>query len=170
MVAWPGREGLDEFSSRVQDKCSAMKGMAHIKGMIVKGRGGEDRFNADLIDKYTPIFLNEEWRKLMPTQVEMLSELTSEVRSALDGYRDVVTTFRGAVKNDISSAKASAVAIEENMLRMRTVYKDTAAMLTSPEFMLAIENAERMATALKAVSELQSHSITFAVLDKKSAA
>ena len=103
----------------------------------------------------------------MTTEAKMLTELTNEVRAALEQYSEVIKSFRGAVKNDIASAKASAIAVEENVKRMGAAYHSTAAMLTSQEFMLAIENAERMATALRSLSELQSHSITFAVLDKK---
>lgn len=105
----------------------------------------------------------------MPVEAQMLTELNEEVRAALASYEELVKAFRASVKNDIASAKASAVALEENVRRMGATYKNTAAMLTSQEFEHAIANAERMATALRAISELQSHSITFAVLDKKAA-
>jgi negative regulator of replication initiation len=111
--------------------------------------------------------LDEQWRKYMPTEAKMIEELTDDVRSALKLYEDTVVKFRSSVKNDIASAKSSAIAIAENVRRMGDVYHSTAAMLTTPEFEKAIANAERMATALKAISELNSHSITFAVLDKK---
>lgn len=166
MVNWPGREGMTEFDARVDGKCLSARGIAHIKGMAVKGRGGKDMIVVDVFRKYEPILLNDQWRHFMPTQVEMLTELTDEVRAALKQYEGVVTAFRGATKNDISSAKAAATAIEENLLRMKKVYTDTANMLGSVEFERAIENAERMASALKAISELKSNSITFAVLDK----
>lgn len=105
----------------------------------------------------------------MAVEDTIIAEQTESIKQAVATYEELVKTFRGAVKNDISSVKASASAIENNLDRMRNVYLGTVAMLTSRDFVLAIENAERLATALKAISDLQSHSITFAVLDKKAA-
>lgn len=169
MLLWPGREGLDEFSARMDSRCRSGRGLAHMPGMVVKGRGGEDLYSMKKFREIQPYMLDEEWRKLMPVENEMIAEQTAEVGKVLERYQEVVKNFRATVKNDIAAVKASAVATEETVNRIGKVYRDTAAMLTTPEFKLAIENAERMAAALKSITELQSHSITFAVLDKKTA-
>ena len=167
MVDWPGYEDLDEFSARIDSKAKVGRGLGHIPGLIVKGRGGVDLFRADKLDKILPLMIEEQWKLFMPTEAKMLTELTAEIRKALEEYNVAFKDFRGAVKNDISSAKAAATAVEDAVRRMGMVYRATAAMLIEPEFVKGIENAERMATALRAISALQSHSITFAVLDKK---
>lgn len=169
MLTWPGHEDLDEFDSRIDNACKRGRGLAHVPGMRLNGRNNQhgDAFDMDKLDKTLPLLWDEQWRKFMSTEAKMLTELTDEVKAALEVYGNTVKQFRGAVKNDIASAKSAASSIEDNLRRMGLVYNSTAAMLTTAEFEKALVNAERMAAALRAISELQSHSITFAILDKK---
>jgi len=165
MLAWPGSEGMDEFDSRMDDRAKTSR--IGCPPPVKKGKGGEDLWDSRDIDAVLPYWLAEEWRNLMPVETKMIEEQTAEVGRVIDRYQVVVREFRATVKNDISSVKASAVATEETVNRIGKAYKETAAMLITPNFVRALENAERMAAALKAISELQSHSITFAVLDRK---
>jgi hypothetical protein len=167
MVKWPGAEGLDEFDIRVDSRCNAGRGMGHLPGLIGGYERGRPLYKSDEITKRLPVILNEQLMKTMPTQIEMLSELTDEVEAAAELYDKAVKAFKSNVKNDIASFKSSADAIEAHTLKMGVAYKNTAAVLTSADFVQAIGNAERLAAALKAIGELQSHKITFAVLDSK---
>lgn len=165
MVRWSGREGLCEFDARVSDASAAA-----VRGWTlstIKGRGGETLFLSDDVQKASPVILSAQTRVFMTTEAKMLTELTDEVKTALAAYTDTVKAFRGAVKNDIASAKASADAMEVQLQKMGAVYKSTAAILTAPEFEKGILNAERMATALRSISELNSHSFTFSVMERK---
>ncbi len=105
----------------------------------------------------------------MSTEAKMLNELTDEVRAALDQYHAIVQKFRGEVKNDLASAKSAADNIESNVHKMGKAYAATAAMLTSPQFEAATVNAERMAVALAAISQVQDNKISFAVIADKPA-
>lgn len=165
---WPGNYPLDDF-----DKGVAVAGNSNPIALRTVaqfgGHGGYCNVDAKLLNENWPLLLTNRWRYYMAVEDTIIAEQTESIKQAVATYEELVKTFRGAVKNDISSVKASASAIENNLDRMRNVYLGTVAMLTSRDFVLAIENAERLATALKAISDLQSHSITFAVLDKKAA-
>ncbi len=91
------------------------------------------------------------------------------VGSAQDAYVKLVRVFKGEIKNDLASISASADRVLKENAKIKAAYEATAATLTTPAMEQAIANAERLAAALRAISELQNHSITFAVLDKKTA-
>lgn len=132
-------------------------------------RGGvrEIEIQYQKIREIQPYVFTKQWGAFMEVQKEMVEERIRACDEALERYKQLVTKFRGEVKNDLSSVQAGARATEEAVQRMGKAYAATTSMLTTPEFTRALENAERMAVALKAISELQSHSITFAVLDRK---
>lgn len=96
-------------------------------------------------------------------------EAVEKVGSAQEAYLRLAKTFKGEIKNDITSISASADRVLRENEKMRAAYEAAAKTLTSPEMVQAIANAERLAKALESISALQSHSITFAVLDKKTA-
>lgn len=86
-----------------------------------------------------------------------------------EAYKKIMSEFRGSIKNDLASLSATADRVQKETTKLAAAYKNAVATLTSEDMLRAIANAERLATALKAISDLQSHSITFAVLDKKPA-
>lgn len=94
-------------------------------------------------------------------------EATKTLSEANEAYNKVLNSFRSTIKNDLASISASGVKVQAETAKMRQAYTDAVTTLTSKEMISAIENAERLATALQAISSLQNHSITFAVLDKK---
>ena len=76
-----------------------------------------------------------------------------------------VKQFTSNTKNDIASMKAASERVQAEVDRMEAKYKKAQQVLTSPEFQLAIENAERMAIALDAISKLQHTKLTVALFD-----
>lgn len=94
-------------------------------------------------------------------------EAVEKVGGARDAYTKLIQEFKGHIKNDMSSISASADRVLRENEKMRAAYDAAAKTLNSQEMMQAIANAERLAKALECISALQSHSITFAVLDRK---
>lgn len=100
-------------------------------------------------------------------EYQKANKVIAEAKAA---YDKTLEQFRGAIKNDLASISASADRVQRENAKMKAAYEAAAGTLNSPEMEKAIANAERLATALQAISALQNHSITFAVLDKKTAA
>lgn len=91
------------------------------------------------------------------------TESADRANSALENLDVTVKKFRERIKNDLSSMKASSDRVQSEVLQMQSQYKAAQELLTSPVMERAIENAERMATALKAISELSTTKITVGV-------
>ncbi len=85
--------------------------------------------------------------------------------SAMEKLAATVKQFTSNTKNDIASMKAASERVQAEVDRMEAKYKKAQQVLTSPEFQLAIENAERMAIALDAISKLQHTKLTVALFD-----
>lgn len=90
-----------------------------------------------------------------------------EIDEALAGYNRVLVQFRSTIKNDLSSLAASAAKVQAENAKIAQACRAVIEVMTSPDMEEAIANAERLANALKAISELKSHNITFAVLGRK---
>ena len=90
-----------------------------------------------------------------------------QVSKAQEAYNKTITTFRSTIKNDLATIGASADKVRNLAAGLGRESTAAIEIMTSPEMIRALENAERLAAALKAISELQSHSITFAILDRK---
>jgi len=102
------------------------------------------------------------------SQVDEAYEKANEVISkAKLAYDKTLSDFRGSIKNDLSSIASSADRVQKETVKMANAYKESVTLLTSPDMIQAIENAERLATAIKAISELQTHKITVALLSGK---
>lgn len=105
------------------------------------------------------------------TYMSEVTEAYESARKVIDeanaAYNKTLAGFRSTIKNDLSAIAASAEKVQTEVGKMQRAYQAAVETLNSPSMQSAIANAERLAAALKAVSELQSHSITFAVLDKK---
>ena len=84
-------------------------------------------------------------------------------------YKEKLDAFRSVAKNDMSSLEAAARKTTEAAHKLNSSYGEVIAQLNGLEMRQAIENAERLAAAMKAISELQSHRLTFAVIDSAKA-
>lgn len=91
------------------------------------------------------------------------TESAERAEESINRLRGVVNDFRSVIKNDLSSMKAASERVQNEVAQMQEKYKQAQALLTTPDFMRAIENAERMAVALKAIQELTETKISVAV-------
>jgi cell division septum initiation protein DivIVA len=91
------------------------------------------------------------------------AESAERAETALSKLKETVDAFRGSVKNDLSSMKAASERVQTEVQQMQQKYKQAQDMLTTPEFMQAIANAERMAAALTAIQALTETKISVAV-------
>lgn len=90
---------------------------------------------------------------------------TKTIDKALEAYQKVVADFRGTIKNDLASISSSAAKVQAESGKMLQAYVNTQTILTTPKFEQAIVNAERLAVALKAISELSETKVAFAVMN-----
>jgi len=94
-------------------------------------------------------------------------QVNYEAASALwKKYEGELSSFRSRVKNDVVSLEASARKTTEAVHRMSTQYQQIILQLNSPEMMQAVQNAERLAAAVSALSALQSHHMQFEVIER----
>lgn len=91
------------------------------------------------------------------------TESAERAEDSINRLRGVVNDFRSVLKNDLSSMKAASERVQNEVLQMHEKYRQAQTLLTTPEFAKAIENAERMATALKAIQELTETKVSVAV-------
>jgi SOS-response transcriptional repressor LexA len=59
--------------------------------------------------------------------------------------------------------KAASERVQNEVLQMQDKYRKAQDILTTPDFMKAIENAERMAAALEAIQKLTETKVSVAV-------
>ncbi len=90
-------------------------------------------------------------------------EAARKSEEAIQKLRDAADKFRGVVKNDLTSMKAASDRVQTEVTQMRDQYTKVQAILTSPDFQMAVSNAERLATALEAIHKLQGQRIGFAL-------
>lgn len=95
---------------------------------------------------------------------EKANEIVSTAQTA---YAKLLQEFRGAIKNDLASIAASAAKVQAETAKMATAYSNCMATLNSPGMETAIKNAERLAEALAAISQVQPNKIAFAVLSNE---
>jgi hypothetical protein len=98
---------------------------------------------------------------------EGLDSSLEKVSNVSIKYVSAVQKFRSEIKNDVSSIAASASKQVIEIDKLCKAISNLKESMTSEQMVTALNNAERLAKALEAISALQSHSITFAVLDKK---
>lgn len=97
-------------------------------------------------------------------EIEVVAtESADRANSALENLDVTVKKFRERIKNDLSSMKASSDRVQSEVIQMGARYKEAQEILTNPTMEKAIANAERLATALKAISELSETKLSFAV-------
>lgn len=163
---WMGRE--DAFGTKLDLMAPACLSMEQaFKSSIrpsSKFREGI-AFDADVFetDHSEEVMVSySQWKASMEAMIAA-TESTVRAQASVDKLRATLVDFRGAIKNDLSSMKAASERVQNEVLQMQEKYRQAQAMLTTPEFMQAIQNAERMATALKAIQDLTETKISVAV-------
>lgn len=81
-------------------------------------------------------------------------------------YEDKLKAFRSSVKNDVTSLEAAARKTTESVHRMNAAYGHVIEQLNSAEMMQAVENAERLAAAMQALANLQTHKLVLSVVEQ----
>lgn len=121
-------------------------------------------YDADLFNMWTA---SGGWTRRVTLDADLLQQIatqaTARAGDAVKTLESTLVDFRNKIKNDITSIKAAAERVQDETLRMRKQYEAAAAALTSPEFVRAVENAERMARALEQISGLSQTKISLAV-------
>ena len=87
------------------------------------------------------------------------------ISNANTAYNKTVVDFRSTIKNDMTSISASADKVQKESVKLSAAYRASLSLLNSPEMITAIENAERLAAALTAISQVQPNKIAFAVIE-----
>lgn len=153
---------LDVFNAEI-DKRVRKANTAYLPSPVAKIDGGHDGWLLGEVDASIPSIWSTEMTMMLPVTKELLDAQTEEVKEATERYKNAVVSFRSAAKNDVSSAKATAGAIEESVIRMKRAYDSAVSRLTAPDFVEAINNAERLAAALVAIERLTETKVSFAV-------
>jgi hypothetical protein len=87
--------------------------------------------------------------------MDIIAELKSNYEEASTlwaNYEKKLETFRSMVKNDVSSLEASARKTTDAVHKMNKAYGDAISQMTSEEMATAINNAERLAKAMEALT------------------
>jgi hypothetical protein len=162
---WSGKETA--YAVRVETSAPACFGQEEVfSGAMVRDTGGRNghAWDGRSVDRYSKTVVPFElvWRSGMEIET-VATESADRANSALENLDVTVKKFRERIKNDLSSMKASSDRVQSEVLQMQSQYKAAQELLTSPVMERAIANAERMATALKAISELSTTKITVGV-------
>ena len=123
--------------------------------------GGGYRVGHIRLIEDTIVYFNY-WKHCMETSIAAV-ESADRAQDAINKLKETVDEFRSVVKNDISSMKAASERVQNEVIQMRDKYKQAQDMLTTPEFMQAIANAERMAAALDSIQKLTDTKVSVAV-------
>lgn len=81
-------------------------------------------------------------------------------------YKTRLVDFRSAVKNDVASLDAAAKRSTDATNKMVSAYGHVIEILNSTEMEKAVQNAERLAAAMQALANLQSHKLVLSVVDQ----
>jgi len=120
-------------------------------------------WNAKTLDDHEEILtLSTIWRTSVEAEIAA-TESSDRASNAIIGLRKTVQSFKGEIKNDLSSLKAASERVQSEVMQMGKAYKQAADLLITPEFKQAIENAERLALALKAIQDLSATKVSVAV-------
>ena len=102
---------------------------------------------------------------IMADTTKAYETATEVLDKANQQYLKSVAQFRGEIKNDVSAIAASRDKISAEMAKIVKQCTEALALMNSSDMEKAIANAERLATALRSMSEVASHRITFAIMD-----
>lgn len=163
-IWWRGRE--DQLSAKLDEMapaCLSIKQVA-LASLTISGATREGvLFDRKPFDDAAPLLVYfGQWKLSMEATIAA-TESTVRAQAAVDKLKSMLVDFRGTVKNDLSSMKAASERVQNEVLQMQDKYRQAQNLLTSPEFMQAIQNAERMATALRAIQELTETKVSVAI-------
>ena len=163
---WAGRdESLSTKLDKMAPACFDISGA--LKAATVKTSSNRDGigFRADVIERdeiADRMVYYSQWKVSMEASIAA-TESTVRAQASVDNLKKTLVDFRGTIKNDLSSMKAASERVQTEVLQMRDKYKQAQDLLTSSEFVQAIENAERMAKALESIQRLTETKIRVAV-------
>jgi hypothetical protein len=167
---WAGNTQAFEESINDAAPKAIHAGRALSNAMIITGRFREGVAvkRKDVVsNEMQTIFLEFDfWRTTMELMT-IAHEATNRVEAELKRVRDAVMSFRETTKNDLASLKASSDRVQTETMKMSKQYREAVDILTSPQFVQAIENAERLATALTAIQNLNQTKLSFAVFGEQ---
>ncbi len=129
------------------------------------GPGGVAMFPKAGVDKFidTPIFQLCHGRGIAMDIEQTAVEVSGAADEALRSLKATLDKFKSSIGNDLTAIKAASARVQSETQQMKQAYQTAQAVLTNPEFERAIVNAERMAVALKAISELSQTKLSVAV-------
>lgn len=162
---WAGKE--TSYDVRVELSAPACFGQAAVwNSCMVRDSGSREgiawsRSKIELFSK-TIVPFELVWRSGMEIEV-VATESADRANTALENLDTTVRKFRERIKNDLSSMKASSDRVQSEVSQMSEKYKAAQAILTSPDMEKAIANAERLAAALQAISDLSTTKLSVAV-------
>ena len=163
---WAGKE--EALSTKLDKMAPACFDMTNVlNAAFVKTSAHRDGigFRESILDQddvvERMVYLTQ-WKVSMETSIAAI-ESTARAQSSVESLKKTLVDFRGTIKNDLSSMKAASERVQTEVLQMRDKYKQAQDLLNSPEFVKAIENAERMAKALEAIQKLNETKVSVAV-------
>lgn len=163
---WAGRE--EALSTKLDKMAPACFDISDaLNAALVKTSSNRDGFGfkADVLERdeiADRMVYYSQWKLTMEASIAA-TESTLRAQASVDNLRKTLVDFRGTIKNDLSSMKAASERVQSEVLQMRDKYKQAQDLLTSTEFVQAIENAERMAKALESIQRLTETKISVAV-------
>lgn len=160
-------DGLKDFGAKKLPITRYMESVWGRPVPIVTGRFREGvAFRGDQLGRW---IVSVKWaantESTLMNVVEQLKENYGEAEKLWEGYEYKLAQFRSSVKNDVTSLEASARKTTEAVNKVLSAYSSVIACLNSAEMQNATENAERLATAMQALANLQSHKLSIAVVD-----
>ena len=131
----------------------------------IKIKGGADGWAVDDIRKMvdSPIFQICTARGIAMDIEQHAVEVSGAAEEALKSLKAGLDKFRSTIANDLTAIKASGARVQNEVVQMKQAYQAAQAVLTTPDFERAVANAERMAIALKAISELSETKLSVSV-------
>jgi hypothetical protein len=131
----------------------------------IKIRGGADGWKVEDLKKVldNPIHNICIARGIAMDIEQHAVEVSGAAEEALKSLKESLDKFKSTLANDLTAIKAASSRVQNETLQMKQAYQAAQAILTTPEFAQAVLNAERMATALKAIGELSETRLSVAV-------
>ena len=103
---------------------------------------------------------------IMSDVEEAYKNANDVIGKAQDQYNKIVQSFRGSIKNDLTSISSSADKTVKECEKIQKSYVAVAELLTTDKMEQAIKNAERLANALSVLAEVKSTELNLTLLDK----
>lgn len=163
---WAGKdEALSTKLDKMAPSCFGIDGV--LNEALVKTATNRDGvgWRSDVLDRdevLERMAYYSQWKLSMEASIAAI-ESTTRAQASVETLKKTLVDFRGSIKNDLTSMKAASERVQNEVLQMRDKYKQAQEMLISPEFLKAIENAERMASALAAIQALTETKVSVAV-------